>query len=329
MAMNPPAFSSDLAVASMPAAAADAAELSRLFNTIAEFEATPERLSPESMEHELSAYFSPHDERTLVVRDATNAIVAYATAYVRPSEAEEIRAYVNVYVAPFWRGRGLDDPMTDWAVAAASKLLNETTSVERYVCAWLFKKQQEASARFAARGFVAARHWWDMQRPLAAGIDPRPEEGFTVVPWVEEHDEASRLVYNSAFADHWGSTPMDAEQWRKMIIDSPNFRRGLSFVAIGNGDVIGYASCDEYPEDWEAAGQREGWIGGLGVVRNWRKRGVATALLARAMMAMQAAGVEVAMIGVDSDSPSGAQHLYGSLGFEIKLTGTTWQLKLG
>lgn len=327
MVMNVPDFPPDLDVTSMPAAVADAAELSRLFNSIGEAEDLPERLSPESMEHELSTYFDPLEERTLVVRDDTGTIVAYATAYSRDAEAEEIRAYVNVYVAPSWTGRGLEDPMTDWAVATGTSVLDGAASPKKYVCAWFYEKQKETATRYAARGFEAVRYWWEMDCPLTDEITPRPEEGFSVVSWADEHHEPSRLAHNSAFADHWGSTPMDEEHWRKQLVDSPNFRKGRSFVAVGDGAVVGYAWCEEYPEDWEAAGHSEAWIGGLGVVRDWRKRGVATALLARTMTAMREAGIEVAKIGVDSDSPSGAQHLYGSLGFVTAITGVTWQLE--
>ena len=37
---------------------------------------------------------------------------------------------------------------------------------------------------------------------------------------------------------------------------------------------------------------------------------------------------EAAMIGVDSSSPSGAQHLYQAVGFRTKTTGTTWQKEM-
>ena len=50
--------------------------------------------------------------------------------------------------------------------------------------------------------------------------------------------------------------------------------------------------------------------------------------MTESMKAMKDAGAEMAMIGVDSDSPSGAQHLYQSLGFVTKTTGVTWQLEI-
>ena len=324
-AFSPPL---DIGICWSPAAVADAAELSRLFNAIAEAEGTPERMSQASMEHELSTYFDPLEERTIVARNSDEDIVGYATAYARPAEAEEIRASVNVYVAMDWRDRGLEEALAEWSIGAASDALDDAPAVRRYVCTWLYKKQEEAAARFAKRGFAPVRHWWEMECSLVDPVEPRPATEIQIVQWGELHDEPARLVYNEAFADHWGSTPMDEEIWAKQVISSPNFQRSMSFVALAEGSVVGYSACEEYPEDWEASGQRDAWVAGLGVVREWRKRGIATALLTRSMSAMRAGGAEAAMIGVDSDSPSGAQHLYSSVGFVTKTTGTTWQLEL-
>ena len=311
-----------------PAAVADAAALAELFNEIAAADDLPERLSPSSMEHELSSYYMPLGEKTIVGRDDSGAVVGYATAYTRVAAAKEMRAYVNIYVRPSWRDRGVEESMLDWAIAAGEAALRQIPAEKRFVCGWLYKKQDDAAARFADRGFAPVRHWWEMERPLSAAIVIPAASGFVVTPWTEEHDEPARLVYNAAFADHWGSTPLDQESWAKQVIASPNFRRSFSFVAIGDGQVVGYSACEEYPEDWEAAGQREAWIAGLGVLRQWRKKGMASVMLARSMSAMLDAGAEAAMIGVDAASPSGAQHLYRDVGFVTKTTGTTWQLEV-
>ena len=165
----------------------------------------------------------------------------------------------------------------------------------------------------------------EMERLLDEDVPLPPEEGFSVVPWAEQHTGPLRLVHNAAFADHWGSTPFGEERWRKQIMENPGWRPALSFVAVADAEPIGYAYNEVYEEDWEVAGQSEGWIGVLSVAQEWRKKGVATALLSRSMAAMRAAGLDAARIGVDSSSPSGAQHLYQSVGFRTKTTGTTWQ----
>ncbi len=326
--MNVPSFPSEHNLTYSPAKVADAAELSALFNAIADADDTPERLSETSMRHELESYFDPLEGRTVVVRDDEGSIVAYATVYSRLAEADEMRAYINVYVIPSWRGYNLEDPLIDWGLSVGTAVLEEVAAERRFVCGWLYKKQKQMAARFAARGFTPIRHWWEMECLLNRPMRPPRTKGFEIVPWAAEYDEPARLVYNAAFADHWGSTPMDEHQWQKQVIASPGFRRGYSFVAFGAGELVGYSACEEYPEDWDAAGRSEAWVGGLGVLREWRKRGIATALLTRSMEAMQTAEIEAAMIGVDSDSPSGAQHLYSDVGFITKITGTTWQLEV-
>lgn len=326
-AVSSPHTPTGLDIAWSPAQPSDAAELSALFNSIAEADDTPERLGAETMEHELRSAFTPLEERTVVAREAGEA-VGYGTVYYRDSDADEIRSYVGVYVAPTFRGRGLEDVITDWAVAAATDVFADTAAPSKYVCAWLYKKQEEAAARFERRGFEAVRHWWEMERHLEDDITPSPIEGVDVVAWSNEYWMPMRLVANAAFADHWGSTPVDEEDWRKRVVDSPGFRQDLSFAAIADGHIVGYSYNEVYEEDWESAGRSEGWIGALGVLHEWRNKGIATALLAMSMNAMRAAGLEAAMIGVDSSSPSGAQHLYHSVGFRTKTTGTTWQLAI-
>lgn len=312
-----------------PATRKDAAELSALFNEIAAHDDTPERLSNESMSYELEAYFSPLEEKTVTARDAVGAIVGYGTVFHRPSTAAEQRVYFNVYVAPTWRDRDLEESIIDWAAATGADVLNDLAADKKYLCAWIYKKQEAAARRFAGRGFEPVRHWWEMERLLAQEVAEVVEDGFSIVPWQDGHSEPARLVYNSAFADHWGSTPMDETHWTKLVVSSPNYRQDFSFVAVVNDEVVGYAANEAYPEDWEAAGRSEAWIGGLGVVREWRKRGIATALLARSMQAMKDDGIEAAMIGVDSASSTGAQHLYQSVGFATRITGTTWQREVG
>ena len=319
-----PSSPPDLGINWVPATVDDAGALSVLYNEIAEHDDTPERLSADTMAHELESAFAPLDERTIVGRTPDGEIVAYGTMYHRKGETDEDRVYVATYVRPDHRPQ-LDEPLTDWAVGAGKQELATSASPRRFVCVWLYKSQQGAADRFRQRGFEPVRHWWDMERLLSDAVEPAIEDGFSVVPWEDGHNAATRLVHNAAFADHWGSVPMSKDAWQNNVLDSPGFRPDLSYIAIAEGEIAGYSYNEVYEEDWESAGQSEAWISALGVLRKWRKKGIATALLSRSMQTMRDAGLEAAMIGVDSSSPSGAQHLYQAVGFQTKTKGTTWQ----
>jgi ribosomal protein S18 acetylase RimI-like enzyme len=58
-----------------------------------------------------------------------------------------------------------------------------------------------------------------------------------------------------------------------------------------------------------------GLIGPLGVRRPWRGRGVGRALLVNSMMALRERGMTEAVLGVDTENPTGALKLYESVGF--------------
>ena len=83
-----------------------------------------------------------------------------------------------------------------------------------------------------------------------------------------------------------------------------------------------------YPEDDELTGRREAWIESLGTVRDWRRRGVASALIAASLATFAADGFTHALLGVDSDNPTGAAHLYRALGFERQRRSITHQIEI-
>jgi mycothiol synthase len=73
--------------------------------------------------------------------------------------------------------------------------------------------------------------------------------------------------------------------------------------------------CTVSPEDNARTGRQEANIREVGVLRGWRKRGVASALIAQCLRLMHAAGLEYAGLGVDTANPTGALGLYEKLGF--------------
>lgn len=325
---NPPGV---VGVTWRPATEADAEALATLFNTVGEVDGTPERMSPETMLHLVLS--SPHadlERKTLLGVTADGTVVARAVVRLQPSDAIEQRAYINPGVAPDWRDRGLEEFVTDWSVAVAESLLETTASdLPKYLSRFAYTSEVDEIERIERRGFHKARYFWEMERPLGdeqAGADP---DGIAIVLWEESHDEPSRLVSNAAFADHWGSQPISEEDWMHDTIGTPRFRRDLSFCALDDREIVGYSHSQVFPEDWDAAGRTEGWIGDLAVLRDWRKRGIATSLLRRSFVAMEAAGLDYVMIGVDSESPTRAQRLYEAVGFRTKHTSLVLERRVG
>ena len=80
-----------------------------------------------------------------------------------------------------------------------------------------------------------------------------------------------------------------------------------------------------YPAENETLGQRRGWLDHVSVRRPWRRRGLASALIAESLRALADAGMTDAALGVDAENPSGALRVYENLGFRRTRTGVGYR----
>ena len=95
----------------------------------------------------------------------------------------------------------------------------------------------------------------------------------------------------------------------------PSVRRDLSRVAVVGDEVVGFVLVEINEDDWERQGYTGAYIGLVGTRREWRGRGLASALLADSMRAMRDRGLERAVLDVDTENPTGALGVYERLGF--------------
>ena len=162
-------------------------------------------------------------------------------------------------------------------------------------------------------GFVATRSFVKMKRSLAADLpDLRPvPDGITVLPWTADLDETARLVSNAAFADHWGSLPMDSATWESMVMDDDVVRRDLSFVAVSDGEAVAVCLGEVDPEEDAALL----YVSRVGTVPGWQRRGLASLLLTHSLHAAAAAGLSASALSVDEESRFDATAVYAGLGY--------------
>src|SRR5690606_1234948 len=140
-------------------------------------------------------------------------------------------------------------------------------------------------------------------------------EGITVVPYTHDRDDDARDARNDAFRDHWGSRPSDPQRWAQFV-GGEFFRADLSRLALdADGRIAAFCLASVNEDDWETLGARNSYIDLLGVVRAHRPRGLAPLVVSRTLEAIAAAGLEKAVLDVDTASPTGANTLYEGLGF--------------
>ena len=250
-----------------------------------------------------------------------------AVGRVRLSESpgEVHNSWLAGMVHPQERGRGLGRAILAWEIAQVSEQHRAIRTAEhgplrlRIYSPEHLRDERALAARF---GLTPMRRFVEMGRPLAADEDltAAVPEGLQIVAWNEDVAKQARVVINTAFRDHFGTTDMSEETWIEEL-QSSTFRPEWSFVVVDEADgVVAVIISCAYEQDWAAQGYPTGYIDTLATLRSHRGLGLATALIRRSMAAFRASGMPVAGIGVDVDSPTGALRLYESLGFATTYT---------
>lgn len=251
---------------------------------------------------------------TLLAIAGDGTVAAEALILFPPGEGDQL-ALTDGSVHVAYRGRGLGTYLLKWLEARARQEFGATDAgtaqLMRTSCAG---HQADRIALFELNGFQAMRYSYRMQRSLA---DPIPDmslpAGLELAQWTPELDLPLMHAFNAAFRGNWGVPTINEEGWKEFFTGVPQFRGDLTYLAMQGDRIIGF--CVNWVEIAENTG--EGWIEAIGVIPDWRGRGIASALMAKSLQLFQAEGLKQAALDVDAQNPTGALRLYEKHGFTI------------
>ncbi|MDQ2940767.1 MAG: GNAT family N-acetyltransferase [Chloroflexota bacterium] len=209
------------------------------------------------------------------------------------------------------------------------RVLAATHAVERPrgLGIWAPVRNVGASTLAERSGYRQARWFFDMERPGLHGDLSEPPalpDGIEVRPVTADQLLTIWRADVEAFRDHWGGGD-DSEEAFRRYQDGPDFDPSLWVVAWEGEEVAAGVVNSIYPHENEATGRRRGWLDSVFTRRAWRKRGLASALIARSLHVLAGRGMETAALGVDADNPSGALRLYEAFGFVVTERSTAWR----
>lgn len=182
---------------------------------------------------------------------------------------------------------------------------------------WIDANDKVGIGILMGRGYGFVRRFWRMDLPLD-GDHPAPEpiEGITIRPFQKGVDErAAHDVNEAAFAEHWGFSPKTYEQAAVSRWDAEWFRADLSLVAEADGRMVAICINGTRFDD--------GFVEDLGVIKEYRGRGIGETLLLQSFHNFKELGLKRASLNVDSDNSSGAMRLYERVGMR---TGTCYDI---
>ena len=219
----------------------------------------------------------------------------------------------------------------DWAETRSAEI---ATGLPPSPPAWLsvFLNEETPANRaiLESRGYRAVRYFFGMVRPT---LDDVPE--LLLPPGVEvravrpEHLRAIWEAEVAAFSGHWLASADDASEVRwEGFRGEPLNDLSLWQVAWAGDAVVGMVRPYINPLDLEVLGVRRGWCENISTHADWRGRGIAKALIARALVALRDRGMTEAALGVDADNETGALGVYRSMGFEERTRETDFRRPL-
>ncbi len=321
----------------------DERALQHLANQVLEGYGVPSRWSEEETVEFIESPWRNVAQNSLFGFDSDGVPRAYGYVFLPPGDTTQVRVLIGGGVHPDRTGEGVGRELLAWLMARGRQAVAETgRDVPAVLRSVVDDDAPPAVHHLLERaGFEARRFYSELARDLTRlDEQPLPEPALSgslrLAPWSDELDEPARLAHNDAFRDHWGSQPMTAQMWAEtsgfapewsyvVVDDEPDidFLLGspdtdaetAAALRAGQPLVVGYQAAEHYEDSFAARGYTFGYTGILGVRRAYRGRGIAVAALAAGMRAFADAGLQYALLDVDTENPTGAYGLYSSLGY--------------
>jgi mycothiol synthase len=231
-------------------------------------------------------------------------------------ESHGKNAELDGFVHPDRKGQGLGS----WLLARGEERARERKLP--HMMSWCLAPDQDARRLHEQRGYTDVRRFYRMLIELEEP-PPVPEwpDGFTVHTYTPADARAFHETLTKAFEDEWNFVPMPFEDWIERRVTAPSFDPTLWFIVREDGRIAAVLRADPEVEG-------AGWVGALGVLKPWRKRGLGLALLRHAFAVFYERGQPRIALGVDAQNPTGATRLYERAGMRVSWEAVAFQRDL-
>ena len=219
---------------------------------------------------------------------------------------------------PEYWGSGIADLMLRYTEEKCRELaVGMPTEVEKRYRMWKKKKAVAIVNFLQENGYKIERYFNCMKRPINLPLDEYPlPPGLEIRPVEPAHYRTIWDANWEAFKDHWGYTPPTEEMYQVSLTDR-YFQPHLWKVAWEGDQVCGMVHNFLDEEENRMYNRKRGYTEEISVLRPWRGKGVAKALIAESIRMFRGMGMDHTWLSVDSENLSGAHRLYESLGYAV------------
>lgn len=261
--------------------------------------------------------FDPSED--VLIAEARGSLIGVARMR-RGERADGTLAYQHsVDVAEEWRAGELRESLFEYNERRGRSLAAQDPKGRPHALTlWANDVENDWKTLAVRHGYREVQHVIDLVRSLDDLPDISLPPGIEVRPFNPEDIRKVWDLNREASREEWGFAESrfdDAhlDAFRR----SPEFQPDLWQIAWDGDTVVGMVLPFILESENRRYGRRRGHTENVAVREGYRRRGVARALLARALWTLKERGMDEATLGTEVENPQHAIRLYESLGFRI------------
>jgi mycothiol synthase len=254
-----------------------------------------------------------------VVAEIDSKMIGYSRGWWEDESAGRIYKH-NGFLIPEWRRKGIGQAMLFWTENRFREIAaTHTPEIAKFFHVNVSQFQLGTIVMLERSNYQPIRYYYEMVRPTLDNILDFPlPDGIEIRPANPDHYRAIWKAVEETSQDEWGYKKLTDDDYQEWLT-SPDFQPHLWQVAwdINTNQVVGSVLAYIQHDENKQFSRKRGYTEGIGVVRSWRRRGLARALISRSLQAQKIAGMTESALVADSDSKSNVTKLYESCGFQI------------
>jgi len=281
------------------------------------------------MTHQYANLTNCDPSRDILVIELDGRIVGYARAdWDDPNDGS--RAYhLTCLIDPDVLGRGIGTAVLAWGEDRLRTIAaGHVTEAPRWFEQETWDREASAGELLRSHGYEPVRTFHVMVRPTLDDLPaPAAPDGFEIGAM---RPGDLRPVWDAelkALADHWGAFDSSEDGFAAFATD-PHLEPELLVVAYAGDEVAGAVRNVINDDENERYERRRGTLDSVFVRRPYRRRGLASAMIALSLSRLRDRGMTSAMLGVDADNAQNALDLYERCGFASVQRSTVWRKAL-
>ncbi len=234
----------------------------------------------------------------------------------------------QAHVVPEWRAAGIRRALLRWNEGRIREIARgHPPGTKKLFESWANDEENDWRSLLISEGYEPGHHSLEMVRKdldnlptlsLPEGIEIRPI-GPADVRAVWHMEKEAMKDHRNYLGEVWDERHLQA--FLRMPICDPNLWAVAWHGDRPVGAVWTYINDDENRQ----YGRKRGHTENIAVAREWRRQGIASALVSRSLEILRDCGMTSATLDVDAQNPSGALRVYRKLGFEVVNSFTFYQ----